>query len=79
MWECQAYAIKYLKTALDFVKRREEKEREFIIEYYPELDSVTDWQVKLTDWKLEFDVHTITSYQAKRFAKWLKEKVENEM
>jgi len=52
---------------MDFLKEREARE-EKLISAYTSLSN--NWQVKLTDWKIEHNVHEITDYQAKRFAKW---------
>lgn len=41
-----------------------------IEQYASELSS--DWRMKLSDWKMENDIHVITEYQAKRFAKSLR-------
>lgn len=66
-----AYAAQYLKMALDLILRREEKERARIIAEYPRLDSVPDWQVLLSHWKVVNRVREITAFQARRFAKAL--------
>ena len=61
--------IPYLNHALQFLKEREKGEQLMIEQYASELSS--DWRMKLSDWKMENDIHTITEYQAKRFAKSL--------
>lgn len=58
--------LPYLNKSMEFLKERELKEEE-LISKYTELD--VNWQIALTDWKLEHNVHEITDYQAKRFAK----------
>ena len=68
-----ANAARYLNTALQFVRRREEEEHCLICAEFPELDSIQDWPVILSEWKLEKKVRSITAYQAKRFARYLKE------
>lgn len=69
-----AYAVRYLNKALEHVREREKNERENILGYYPNIDSVADWQVFLSEWKLENEVREITPYQAKRFVKWMVDK-----
>jgi len=59
--------LPYLNTAMDFLKEREEKEEELISAYATLKEN---WQILLTGWKLENNVHEVTDYQAKRFAKW---------
>lgn len=66
-----ASATKYLNSALQYLREREATERERIIAYYPDLDSVSDWPARLSEWKLEKGVREINDYQAKRFAKTL--------
>lgn len=66
-----AYAARYLKMAMDYILRREEKERARIITEYPRLDSVPEWQVLLSNWKIVNRVREITVFQARRFAKAL--------
>ena len=68
-----AEVIRYLNKALEFVRKREITEKSLIEKYYPKLDKIEDWPVKLSEWKLEKDVRNITEYQAKRFAKKLAE------
>lgn len=67
-----AYGIRYLKTALDHVRKREEVEKSLIDAIDPEICKDTNWPLKLTEWKMEKDVHNITAYQAKRFVKAMK-------
>lgn len=38
-------------------------------QYVTELPA--DWGMRLSHWKMQNDIHTITEYQAKRFAKSL--------
>jgi len=61
-----AYAMRYLNRALEYLNDREKKEAELISAY---MTLETEWQVALSEWKLKNNVHTITEYQAKRFAK----------
>lgn len=53
-------------------------ERKRIAAYYPDLDSISDWPVLLSEWKLAKNVREITDYQAKRFAKTLSATQKNE-
>lgn len=64
-----SYAIKYLKTALDFVRKREATERSRICEIDPGVCEDPDWPLKLSEWKMAHGVRNITPYQAKRFVK----------
>lgn len=64
-----AYAIRYLKTAMDHIRKREEEERALISAVDPDICNDADWPLKLTQWKLDKQVRAITPYQAKRFAK----------
>ena len=64
--------IKHLKYALDAVKEREAKEAEEINKFI-NLDSYPEWQLKLSDFKYENDIHTIGPRYAKQFAKYLEE------
>lgn len=71
-----AYGIRYLKTALDYIRKREETEKAFIDAVDPEVCKDHNWPLKLTEWKMEKNVHTMTAYQAKRFVKAIKTKKE---
>lgn len=64
-----AYAIRYLKTALEVVRKREAEEKALIDALDPAICKDPDWPLKLTQWKLSAGVRNITAYQAKRFAK----------
>ena len=64
-----AYAIRYLKTAMDFIKAREVEEKALIDAENPEICKDADWPLQLSEWKLEKKVRTITPHQAKRFVK----------
>lgn len=63
-----AYAIRYLKTALDFIRKREAEERTLLDAIDPSICNDADWPVKLSAWKMDKGVRAITEYQAKRFA-----------
>lgn len=63
-----AYAIRYLKTALDYIRKREEGEKALLDAIDPSICQDAEWPVKLSEWKLRAGVRTITEYQAKRFA-----------
>ena len=64
-----AYAIRYLKVAMDHIRRREELEKSLIEEIDPNICKDSDWPLKLTQWKLDKNVRAMSSYQAKRFVK----------
>jgi hypothetical protein len=65
-----AYSVRYLNKALEYIREREKKE-ESLISKYTELPN--EWQVALSEWKIKNNVHVITDYQAKRFAKHMAE------
>ena len=64
-----AHAIRYLKTAMDFIRKREEQEKALLDAVDPAICRVPEWQVRLSEWKMSAGVREITAYQAKRFAK----------
>lgn len=64
-----AYAIRYLKTAMDYIRKREEEEKALIDEVDPNVCTDTQWPLRLTQWKLANHVRNITPYQAKRFVR----------
>lgn len=66
--------LPFLNTVSAYLKDREQKEQALIMPYVSLKDN---WQVALSEWKLSHNVHVITDYQAKRFAKWY-ESLENE-
>lgn len=63
-----AYAdsIPYLNAALQYIRIRE-KEEAAMLEQYMEL--YDDWQVDLSEWRLEHNYHRLTDSRAKKFAK----------
>lgn len=65
--------VKNWMVIRDFLLKREDLERDKISDFYPDIDNVLDWPVKLSEWKLQqkIPVRKITDYQAKRFAKAL--------
>lgn len=64
-----AYAIRYLNTALDFVRQREVEEKTFIDAIDPSICTDIEWPLMLSKWKLSAGVRKITLHQAKRFVK----------
>ena len=62
------YAIRYLKTALDFIRKREAQEKELLDAIDTSICKDPDWPLRLSEWKLEKGVRDLTEYQAKRFA-----------
>lgn len=70
-----AYAIQYIKTALDFVRKREQDEKEHLDAVDSVITQDPDWPLRLSEWKMEKGVRQLTPYQAKRFAKYYREKV----
>lgn len=67
-----AYAIRYLNTAMDFIRAREKKEKALLDAIDQSICLDTEWPLKLTEWKMANNVRDITEYQAKRFAKFCK-------
>lgn len=65
-----AYGIRYLKTMLDFVRKREAVERELISSVDASICDNYEWPVLLSTWKLTCNVRQITAFQARRFAGW---------
>lgn len=63
-----AYAIRYLKTAMDYIRRREAEEKELLDAVDPHICEDSEWPLKLSEWKMTAGVRNITPYQAKRFA-----------
>lgn len=66
-----AYAIRYLKKAMDYITRREKLEKELLDKMNPAICKDPEWPLRLTEWKLEKGVRTLSPYQAKRFAKYI--------
>lgn len=69
-----AHGIRYLKTALEYVRKREVEEKALIDAIDPEICKDSNWPLALTEWKMEKRVHTMTPYQAKRFVKSMRQK-----
>lgn len=67
-----AYAIRYLKTALDYVRVREKEEKAILDSIDPSICLNKDWPLTLSEWKLERKVRILSKYQAKRYANSLK-------
>jgi len=65
-----AYAIRYLNTAMDFIRKREAAEKDIIDDMDLSICKDPKWPLKLTEWKLENEVRAITLHQAKRFARY---------
>lgn len=70
-----AYGIRYLKTAVDFVRKREVHEKELLSAEDESICKNPEWPVHLSEWKLANKVRVITPYQAKRFVK--QNKIQN--
>ena len=66
--QCMDYSnsIQYLNIALEYLRKREEKEAELLEKY---MDLYPDWQVDLSEWRLENGYHRLTDTRAKKFAK----------
>lgn len=65
------YIVRYLNMALDYLRARELEEVRVIRKYYPEIDTVNEWMVLLSHWKILNRVREITDHQAKRFGRYL--------
>lgn len=65
-----AYLIPYFKQALEYVKEREAEEAA-LLQPYVDLEEYAEWQILLSHWKIAKKVHSMTDYQARRFAKYL--------
>lgn len=63
--------LPYLNHMMSFLKEREAVEKNLIRSCPLRTELPSDWRMKLSGWKMENDVHVITEYQAKRFAKTL--------
>lgn len=71
-----AYVIKYLNIMRKHLLKREEEEAVLINEYMSnDLDvrNIKDWQVMLSEWKFNNNVHNIGKRAAKQFAKYIEE------
>lgn len=68
-----AHAIRYLKTAMDYVREREVGEKAHLDAIDPHICKDPEWPLKLTEWKMSNGVRSITAYQAKRYAKAISE------
>ena len=67
-----ASAVPALHTILNHLRSRESKELAIIKSISPDFEK-HEWQLVLSDWKLENKVHNFTEFQAKRFIKFLSE------
>lgn len=64
-------SIKYLNHMIEYLTKREEEEEKLIKAELGDKELPDEWRMLLSDWKVAHDVHRITRYQAKRFAKTL--------
>lgn len=60
-----ANSIQYLNMALEYLRKREETEAGLLKKY---MDLYPDWQVDLSEWRLEHGYHRLTDARAKRFS-----------
>lgn len=65
-----AHGIRYLNTALQFVREREAEEKQYLDAADPSITQDSDWPLRLSEWKLAFGVRELNAYQAKRFARF---------
>lgn len=63
--------LPYLNKILDFVKKREEDERQLLIEAGGDdyLNNTPDWDIALTEWRIKHKYHSLTKNRAKSFLK----------
>lgn len=66
-----ANSIVYLNIALEYLREREKKESEMLSKY---MDLYPDWQVDLSEWRLEHQYHKLTDARAQKFAKYVRKK-----
>lgn len=69
-----AYVIKYLNIMRKHLIEREKEEATLINCFLPQgknIDCVAEWQVKLSEWKFENNIHKIGTRAAKQFAKYI--------
>lgn len=69
-----AESLLYLNHLLAFLSKREEEECRLLTEagLREWIEENADWPVMLSEWKIENKVRSMTDYQAKRFAKYIK-------
>lgn len=60
-----AGSLKYLNTALQYLRNREKTEAAMLEKY---MDLYTDWQIDLSEWRLKNNYHRLTDTRAKKFA-----------
>lgn len=70
-----AFGIRYLKKAMDYIREREENEKQLLDAIDPSVCQNQDWPIQLTEWKMDKGVRKITEYQAKRFVNAIKSEV----
>lgn len=61
-----ADSIRYLNAALEYIRNRETEEAEMLGKY---MELYQDWQVDVSEWRLEHNYHRLTYARAKKFAK----------
>ena len=61
--------LPYLQKIREYLIKREETERQMLIEAGGQLfvDTTSDWDVMLNEWKLANNIHNLTPTRAKRF------------
>lgn len=64
-------SIQYLNIALEYLRKREEEEEKILEKY---MDLHPEWQVDLSEWRLENGYHRLTDARAKKFAKFMEKK-----
>lgn len=64
-----SHLLPYLKTALQFVRKREVEFAKYIAKYNKNLLNDEEWPVKLSEWMLKNDYHNFSEFRAKQFSK----------
>ena len=72
------HVIPYINTALDHVRKREEKFAAWMEKVFPGYSQTPEWPALLSEWMLEKKYHNFSEFRAKQFVKWLKERKNNE-
>lgn len=64
-----AYGIRYLKTAMEYIRVREKDEKSLLDALDTDVCKDSEWPLRLSEWKMKKGVRALTPYQAKRFVK----------
>jgi hypothetical protein len=67
--------LPYLNRAMEFLKEREKEEEKLLSKY---MNLPNEWQMDVSRFKMEKNVHRLSDYQAKRFCKWYEQHTNQE-